>query len=165
MYRLARYDAAGPWNRIADGIAVSGIQQTYPVTDPDYAGLLPDSFNLRGQIRNAANINPATVLAPALRALAQPLIYDFHALPNRGLRLHAPGEILGIEESAAGVKFTVRGWSPRPYYAVVHGLRQTPQVRVNGAKVALSEPHEYQVAAGRVILRLEGQAVVELSPP
>lgn len=165
LCRLARHDTSGPWTQLAEGIVASGIQQTYPASDLDYAGLLPDSFNLRGQTRNPANINPATVLAPAIRTLAEPPIYDFRALPERGLRIHAPGAIQLTEAGRPGVAFTVHGWSPRPYYIVVNGLRQTPHVRLNGAPTVMAAPHEYQDAAGRLILRVEGRTLVELELP
>ena len=163
LYRLARHDASGPWTQLADGIAVSGIQQTYPATVPRSVGLLPDSFSLRGQTRNPADINPATLLAPALRALQQPLVYDTRALRHAGLRVHAPGELDQIEEGPERARFRVRGWSKHPYFVVVNGLRQAPQLRVDGRPTALESPHEYQAAARRLILRLEGVATVELA--
>ncbi len=165
LYRLAQDDAGGPWRQLADGIALSGIQQTHPATDADFQGLLPDSFNLRAQGRNGPNINPATVLAPAIRALGQPAIYDFQVLNRQGLIVQAPGEIAEIEEGTGGAKFTVHGWPAKPYYVVISGLRQAPGLRLNGAATALGAPHEYQAAEGRLILRLEGTATVELAHP
>jgi hypothetical protein len=59
LYRLAPLDPTGPWQHLADGITVSGIQQTWPRgSDPDRQGLLPDSFNLDSQSRNDPGINP-----------------------------------------------------------------------------------------------------------
>lgn len=165
IQRLARHDAAGPWRSLAEGIVRSGIQQTYPATDTNYVGLLPDSFGLRTQTRNAANINPATLLAPAIRALGAGEIYDFRALPRQGLRLHAPGTIRDLEERADGLRFTVAGWDPRPTFVLVNGLRQTPQVRLNGVPVSLAPPHEYQAAEGRLILQFTGTTAIELIHP
>ncbi|MCB1127341.1 MAG: hypothetical protein KDM81_12655, partial [Verrucomicrobiae bacterium] len=42
LNRLAAQDPAGPWRRIADGIAASGVQQSWTATDADRVGLLPD---------------------------------------------------------------------------------------------------------------------------
>jgi hypothetical protein len=165
IQRLARHDAGGPWRQLAAGIVRSGIQQTYPASDAKYPGLLPDSFNLRAQTRNPANINPATLLAPAIEALEQPALYDFRVLSRHGLRVHAPGGIREIAESADGVKFVLDAWSPRPCYVLVNGLRQPPEVRLNGAAVPLSAPHEYQAAAGRLILQITGRTEVELKHP
>jgi hypothetical protein len=165
IQRLARHDAKGPWLQLAAGIVRSGMQQTYPASDSDYAGLLPDSFSLRTQTRNAANINPATLLAPAIRTLGMGELYDFRVLSRQGLRLHAPGSIRDLEERTDGVRFTVAGWSARPAFVLVNGLRQAPQVRMNGNVVPLAAPHEYQAAAGRLILQVTGTAVIELAHP
>ena len=81
--RLARLDPTGPWSALADGIAASGILQTYPMDHPHH-GLLPDSFNLGPQSRNPADINPGTLQPPALRLLAgdrpAAIPYEFRAL-------------------------------------------------------------------------------------
>lgn len=163
LQRLAVHDSTGPWTRLADGIVISGIQQTYPDSDPDDPGLLPDSFNLRGQTRNPANINPATLLAPAIRTLERPLLYDFRALPKRGLHIHAPGAISDVAEREDGVTFTVRGWSPRPYVVLVNGLRQAPQLRINSQATPLAAPHEYQESAGRLLIQIRREAAITLS--
>lgn len=165
LLRLAQYRAGGPWRQLAEGIVRSGIQQTYPADDARNVGLLPDSFNLRAQVRNPANINPATLLAPAVRALDLPPVYDFHALPRQGVRVHAPGEIRDVEEHAEGFRFTVAGWGTRPYFVLVNGLRQAPQVRVNGRAVLLSPPQEFQAATGRLVLQVSGTATIEVGHP
>lgn len=165
LHRFARHDPAGPWKQIADGIAVAGIQHTYPVSDTDYLGLLPDSYNLRAQSRNGPAINPATVLAPALRALGQAPIYEFRAFSRHGLLVHAPGKITDVEERADGVKFTVSGWSKRPYWVMVNGLGQMPRLKIDGQEAPLTSPHQYRAAEGRLILQLRGQAVVEVLSP
>ncbi len=164
LYRLARHDPSGPWQQVAEGITISGIQQTYPETDADCRGLLPDSYNLRPQSRNGPNINPATVLAPAARWLRQP-VYDQRAFLRHGLMVHAPGAIESIEERAGGVRFTVRGWPREPYEILVVGLTQKPEVRVNGAPISLAPPHWFQAGERRLILRLEGTATVEVEHP
>jgi hypothetical protein len=165
LHRFARHDPAGPWQQIADGIALAGIQHTYPLSDTNYLGLLPDSFNLRRQSRNGPAINPATVLAPALRALGQAPIYDFRALSRHALQVHAPGKITGVEERADGVKFTVSGWSKRPYWVLVNGLWQKPRLKLDGREVLLTGPYQYQAAEGRLTLQLRGPAAVELLYP
>lgn len=165
LLRLARHVSDGPWRPLAEGIVRSGIQQTYPASDPKYLGLLPDSFHLRSQTRNPANINPATLLAPALSALGQPPLYEFRAFHRQGLGVHAPGALRDFVERADGLTFTVTGWSPQPYFVLITGLRQTPQVRLNGRTVLLNAPHEFQAAAGRLILQASGTARIELGHP
>lgn len=164
LYRLARHDTSGPWRQLADGIAISGIQQTYPATDANFVGLLPDSYNLRPQSRNGPNINPATVLAPTSRWLGQNA-YDHCAFLRHGFMVHAPGILDSVEERADGVRFTVHGWPRLPYEILVVGMTQKPVVRVNGSPTALTPPHQYQAAEGRLILQLSGTATVEVLHP
>ena len=101
LYRLVRHDPKGPWKQLADGITLSGIQQSWPPEDRDLQGLLPDSFVLRAQKRNGPAINPATVEACAAHLFNQPA-YDFWSFRKNGLRVHAPGEISTPKKSLAG---------------------------------------------------------------
>ncbi len=94
LYRFAKYDLAGPWQQIANGITASGIQQTWPRDlDPARQGLLPDSFNLKSQSRNDVAINPGTLLVNALRLYNRPALYDFQAFRDAGVFVHASGDI------------------------------------------------------------------------
>jgi hypothetical protein len=164
LYRFARHEPSAPWKQIADGIAVGGIQHTYPSSQIDHQGLLPDSYNLRLQGRNGPAINPATVLAPALRYYRQPLIYDFHAFRKHGLLVHAPGEIARPREAWDRVAFTFRGWSVQPSCVLINGLARPPQVRLDGKPVSLSQPHEFHAERGWLILQLPGTNSVEIIP-
>lgn len=59
LLRLAQYDDALDWRKIADGIVTSAERQEYPTGK--FAGLLPDSFNIQAQQRNPLNINPCAL--------------------------------------------------------------------------------------------------------
>ena len=169
LARLARLDPKGPWNALADGIAASGILQTYPMDHPHH-GLLPDSFNLEPQSRNPADINPATLQPLALRLLAgdrpAAIPYEFRAFRKSGLWVHAPGAVESIEDTPASVRFTVRPWSPRPSFVVVHGVGRAPSLTVNGQPIAFgpASPHQLLPDRGTVIVRLDGPrpSIVEL---
>ncbi|MBI2928438.1 MAG: hypothetical protein HYY24_22440 [Verrucomicrobia bacterium] len=159
---LARHQSDGLWTQLADGIATSGVQQTYPASDTNYVGLLPDSFNLRAQTRNAANINPATLLAPAVRLFHESAIYDFHCFRQSGLLVHAPGELSDLVEGTDDVSFTVTPWSPRPSYVLVNGLSKAPSARFDGRTVEFGSPHEYHPAEGRLTLQIQQRTRVEI---
>jgi len=162
LQRLAPHDSRGPWMQVANGIAAAGIQHTYPDTDTEFRGLLPDSFNLRAQTRNGPAINPATTLVPAIRMLGGDAVYGFVVLRQHGLCVHAPGAIDSVREDAAGARFRVQGWPAGPYFVLINGLRDEPTVRVNGQETPLSPPHQYSAAEGFVVLQIEG-ATEELS--
>lgn len=162
LYRLVRHDPAGPWQRLADGITAAGIQHTWPLTDADRKGLLPDFFHLRAQRSDGPAINPATLLANALRLYDRPEAYDFRAFPAQGLLVHSPGALRKVEERTDRVSFEVAAWSPNPCWLLIHGFRETPRVRINGQAVDLKEPHQFRPADGRLILSLNGPSTVEL---
>jgi hypothetical protein len=161
LYWFARHDPVGPWQQIADGISLAGVQHTWPLTDPERQGLLPDVFQLRAQRREGPAINPATVLACATRRLGGGAVYDFRAC-RPGFLIHAPGQIALIYERTEGVKFTVTGWSARPYWVLVNGIWRPPQVKVNGQEIQLLMPHQYLAEEGRLILQLRDRPEVEI---
>ncbi len=162
IYRLARYDRAGPWKRIADGIAASGIQQSWPITDADLGGLFPDSFDPVTQTRNPVAINPGTVQAPAIRLLGGPQLYDFRCLRASGLLVHAPAEITVQSDARAKAAFAVQGWLGRPYEVLIDGVRPNPKVIIDGKPAAFGDTHRYDAAKGRLILRVEGTPKIEV---
>jgi len=161
LYRLARYDPAGPWRKLADGIAASGVQQSWqPGDDPDLMALLPDSFAPRTQTRNPVAINPGTVQACAIRLFGGPEVYDYRVF--RQAVAHAPGAITDASERDGVLRFTVQGWLGRPYEVLVSGLKRPPVVRVNGARVALGAPNRYVPESGLLSLRVEGKSAIEI---
>ncbi|MGO8927082.1 MAG: hypothetical protein ACLQU3_09365 [Limisphaerales bacterium] len=161
LYRLVRHDPKGPWKQLADGITLSGIQQTWPPEDHDLQGLLPDSFVLRAQHRNGPAINPATVEACAAHLFNQPA-YDFWSFRKNGLRVHAPGEIRRVEEGAGRVGFEVESWVKAPYYVLINGLAPQPQVAINGQPMDLSGGNQFLAKEGWLILELKGKAQVDI---
>jgi len=161
IYRLARYDKDGPWTKLADGIAISGIQQSYPASAVDLQGLLPDSFNLRPQTRNPVAINPGTVQANAVRAMGKSPLYDFHAFHAAGIMVHVPGEITEPAESNGSASFKVAPWSHKPYYILITGCTAPPTVTVNGKAVVFGAGDVYDSHLKVAILRLVGPSKIE----
>ncbi|MFO0949677.1 MAG: hypothetical protein U0835_00705 [Isosphaeraceae bacterium] len=158
LFDLARHDPAGPWKVLAQGIAASGIAQSYPLDHP-HRGLLPDSFNLMEQSRNPAAINPGTLQPSALRFLAgeRGVAYTFRALRTSGLWVHAPGSVEVAEEGENRARLTVRPWSPRASSAVIHGVRPGTSLSIDGQPIApgANSPHRLLPDRGTLILRLE----------
>jgi len=163
IYRLAPRDPAGPWTQIADGIVISGIQQTWPAgSDPQRQGLLPDSFSLRSQQRHDPAINPGTLMAAAARLYGGLPLYDFHRFAKSGLLVHAPGSITELSDEATATEFTVQSGWDRPYYILVAGLRSKPRVSINDVQIALREPNEYVEPAGRLVLQFSGKGRIAI---
>lgn len=165
LHRLAEYDPTGPWRKIADGIAVVGVDMSWPRTDKDRQGLLPDIFHLRTQMRDGPAINPATVLLPAIRFFGEPAPYDYHVFRGQGLRVHAPGEISEAGEGPASATFRVKPWLPGPCRVMVNGLRTQPSLEINGRKVENGFPHQYLRSEGRLVILIEGDSLINLGHP
>jgi hypothetical protein len=159
LYHLARRDPAGPWQRLADGITFSGIQQSWPESDAALKGLLPDSLTLRSQTRNGPAINPATLQVCALPYFRQPPAYDFACLRKSRLLIHAPGEIKNIEDKQGHVSFEVTNWIARPCYLLVNGFDKAPRVKLNGRP---TDSSQFLQQEGRLILPMQGRAKVDL---
>jgi len=70
LTKLAPYDRALDWQRLARGILVAGQQMQYP--DGPLAGLLPDSFVLKTQQRRPWNINPCALVSVELALEGKP---------------------------------------------------------------------------------------------
>jgi hypothetical protein len=162
LYRLVRHDPKGPWKKLADGITVSGIQQSWPVENAELQGLLPDSFVLREQHRNGPAINPATVEACAVRYFSSVPAYDFRSFQRIGVLVHAPGEIKDPVETKDKVKFIVAPWVEGPYFVLINGLKQKPQLKIGRQKADCSAPHEFLEKEGRLILKLSGSTQIEV---
>ncbi|HLI47207.1 MAG TPA: hypothetical protein VKV18_00750 [Chthonomonas sp.] len=158
LYQLAPFDPKGPWRQIADGITISGIQQTWPVgSDPLRQGLLPDSFNLKGQIRNDPAINPCTLFAELPSLFRKTPLYSLRAFPKHHLLLQAPGAIEAVRETSNEVICEVNGWPKGRYYALVSGFQTKPEVLVNG-KPAQMGTTTFDQPTGRLVVALEGKA-------
>ena len=156
LYRLVRHDPQGPWRQLADGITLSGIQQSWPREDRDQQGLLPDSFVLRAQRRNGPAINPATLEACAAHLFNQPA-YDFWSFRQNSLRVHAPGQIKEATEAPGQVSFVVESWVKSPYFVFVNGLVRPPRLMVNGIPADGAAPHQFLPKEGWLILQLPGK--------
>ena len=162
LYRLLPHDPGGPWERLADGIAASGVQQTWPATDRERQGLLPDFVHLREQTRDGPGINPGTVGACAARLYDQPPLYDFRCFRKAGLIVHAPGAMTDVRDDAGAAEFTVEPWTDRPCFLLICGAGAETLVRVNGAEPAAGSGLETSPAEGRIVVPIRGKSRVSL---
>jgi hypothetical protein len=158
LNRLAHSDPKGPWRRLADGIALSGVQQSFPLSEKDRQGLLPDSFNLLGQVRNDPSINPATLLPVAIPAYGRPTPYTMLSLRKAGVFLQAPCKVSGVTESPSRAAFTVEGWPEGEYWVLLSGLAAGPKVTVNGVPAAVDFRRD--AGCGLLAVRIRGRAQI-----
>jgi len=126
LHLLSECDLEGPWEKIAKGITATGLQMTWPQTDVERQGLLPDFFHLKAQISDGPAINPGTVQAHLTELYGRGKIYDVKRLADRGWFIHAPCEISNIRQDGDSVTFTTGGWGDKRYYVLISGIEQEP---------------------------------------
>lgn len=160
LYRLAAHDQQGPWKRLADGIVVSAIQQTYPLGDPRQ-GLLPDSFDLVQQSRNPADINPGTLQPLAVEYFTGIPAYDVQGWQSADRRcwVCVAGSASDLKSETTDNQvidsFIARPWRAGRSTVVVHGYTARPKIRVadqelDNDAVGFTEP------AGPLLIKLPG---------
>jgi hypothetical protein len=159
LYRLGKYTSQGPWKQLADGIVISGIQQTFPADSPTRKGLLPDSYVLRAGVRQNPAINPGTVQAPAMHYFGRP-IYDFAACRNSGVLVHAPGRISDVLDEKESVRFHVSTGIGRGRVLLAR-CRARPVVAVNGQESEVDWQTEQSIA----VVDISGDATVRVAFP
>ena len=125
LHLLSEYDRQGPWEQIANGITATGLQMSWPASDAERQGLLPDFFDLSAQISAGPAINPGTVQAHVPELYGKGKLYDMKKLPRSGWLIHAPCAISNVREDSGRVVFTVDGWGDEAYYVVISGIEET----------------------------------------
>jgi hypothetical protein len=165
LHLLSQFDPDGPWEKIAKGITVTGLQMSWPRTDEQRQGLLPDSFDLRAQISQGPAINPGTVQTHLAELYGKGTIYDVKKLPRRGWFVHAPCIISNIREDKNSVTLTVHGWGDEQFYVLISGVEIEPsEILVNPDKSHTDQSAETQYSHEQKILliALEGKSTIQI---
>lgn len=162
LYSLAQYDPDGPWEQIAKGITATGLQMSWPPSDQERQGLLPDFFDLIAQIADGPAINPGTVQAHLPELYGKGKLYDVKKLPKHGWFVHAPCLISNIRENEDSVTLLVDGWGDKQYYVLISGIEKEPnEVRVRKSN-AHSDEIQYHPERKLLIVTLEGKADIQI---
>jgi len=168
LHLLSVCDTKGPWEKIAKGITTAGLQMSWPVTDKERRGLLPDFFDLKAQIGAGPAINPGTVQAHIAELYDKGKIYDVKKLANSGWFIHAPCAISDVREDKETVVFAVDGWGDKQYYVLVSGIEREPRdVLARGVVQESAEASAFEFADkefhaeyGSLIIRLQGKSEI-----
>jgi hypothetical protein len=165
LHLLNEFDPNGPWEKIANGITVTGLQMSWPRTDEQRQGLLPDSFDLRAQISQGPAINPGTVQAHLAELYGKGTIYDLKRLYHSGWFVHAPCTISDIREDSSSVTLTVDGWDNKQCYVLISGVQTEPsEILVNPDKSHTDQSAETQYNREQKILliAIEGKSTIQI---
>lgn len=162
LQQLQCSDPSGPWKHLARGIVAAGLQHTWPDSDADRGGLLPDFYLLKAQRRDGPAINPATLQVPAIPFFDQPPPYSRHVFRRHGVVAHAAGELRSAEERPDTLSLETVPWPSASSALFLNGVWSEPEVWLNGSRVTVAPPHEYRPATGHLVLMLQGPQRVEL---
>jgi len=170
LQMLSECDTEGPWEKIAKGITTAGLQMSWPGTDKERQGLLPDFFDLKAQIGAGPAINPGTVQAHLSELYGKGKIYDLKRLPQHDCFIHAPCAISDVREDKKQVVFVVDGWGEEPYYVLVSGIEKEPnEVRVrklakesDRALTFESAEKEFYSECKYLVIRLNGKSEIQI---
>ncbi|MCH7559620.1 MAG: hypothetical protein IIB56_19515, partial [Planctomycetes bacterium] len=171
LQMLSECDTKGPWGKIAKGITTAGLQMSWPLTDEERQGLLPDFFDLKTQIGAGPAINPGTVQAHLAELYGKGKIYDVKKLPNSGWFVHAPCVISDIRENGDCITLVVDGWGEKQYYVLVSGIEREPRdvlVRrvvqeSTEAPVFKSAEKEFHSEYGNLVIKLRGKSEIRIN--
>jgi len=170
LQMLSVCDTKGPWEKIAKGITSAGLQMSWPVTDKERQGLLPDFFDLKAQIGAGPAINPGTVQAHIAELYDKGKIYDVKKLASIGWFIHAPCTISDVREDRKTVVFVADGWGDKQYYVLVSGIEREPRdVLASGVVQESAEPSAFESAEkefhaeyGSLVIRLQGKSEIRI---
>lgn len=114
LTELAKHDSSLDWKQIAEGILITAEQMQYP--DGEFAGTLPDSFNLGDQRRLPAYVNPCVLVA--LREKLAGRNDSVSVAANSQFRVVAPFPVRIQNEQAL-----VQGKAGVSYQIIVNGTQ------------------------------------------
>jgi hypothetical protein len=140
------------WHRLSTAITISGVQQSWPVTDAERQGLLPDFFHLRDQRSDGPAINPGTVGSHLPDAYGKGRIFSRIAVGKDRLLVHAPGQLTVGADGAVQVD----AWPQTPYRILLSNLSAKPTVTWNGKPVSI----DYLPSHGAAIVLVEGKGTL-----
>ncbi len=144
LHQLGQYDSSDPWRMLAKAITAAGLQMTWPETDLERQGLLPDFFHLRAQISDGPAINPGTVQAHVAELFGRGQLYDVRRVDGRNWFVHAPCAIEDVDCSGNSVSFALDGWGDASFAVLIAGVSSAPSrvtVRELGDDAAEAETH------------------------
>jgi len=165
LHLLSEYDPNGPWKKIAKGITVTGLQMSWPQTDKQRQGLLPDFFDLRAQIAAGPAINPGTVQAHLAEAYGKGKIYDVKRLPDRGWFIHAPCMISNISENKDCVTLSIDGWGSKQYYVLISGIEKEPHeviIDADKSRAVRTAETRFHQEQKILLIALEGKSEIQI---
>ena len=162
LYQLAGVDPEGPWLKLAQGITIAGLQESWPTKDADRQGLLPDYFLLNDQVSDGPAINPGTVGAHLPEAYGQGKLYDVRRLKGKAWFVHAPCEITSIAEQ--GFNCEVRGRGLEKFAGECSDIRNRQTSQADSCEWIAGYECDLRCRIETVRIPITGKTIIEIEP-
>ena len=158
---LCKPEEAAFWRTIADGIVASGVGQSYPASEPDWQGLLPDSVYVDGQTRNPPGINPGDVQENLAEMLKSPY-YALRAFPGKvPVLLHAAGDATDLVRKGNTLTCRIAAWPETESRLVLTRIDPIASIALNGKLLAFSHDAARRIAVVTLPPRAEGRLAIK----
>jgi hypothetical protein len=165
LHLLSEFDPDGPWEKIAKGITVTGLQMSWSLSDKERQGLLPDFFDLRAQVAAGPAINPGTVQAHLAELYGKGTIYDVKRLPKRGWFVHAPCRISDIREDEDYVTLSIDGWDSKQYFVLISDIEKEPReviIDVDKSRALPTPEMQFHHEQRVLLITLKGKSQIQI---
>ena len=163
--RLCPSDEAAFWRTVADGIVASGAHQTYPVTETERQGLLPDSVYIEAQTRNPAPINPGDVQENLAEMLKSPYyaLRAFKVVTNRDtpVLLHMAGNAENLTCRGNVLACSIVAWPDTESRIVPTRIGSISSVTLNGKPLAFRHDVARHVAVVTLPAKAKGKLEIK----
>jgi hypothetical protein len=167
LFDLAALRPKGPWAQIAKGIARTGLRMTFPSTDAERQGLLPDFYHLQAQVSDGPAINPGTVQANLPGVFDLPPLFTLRRLNRDQILLIAPCDSYSLESDDSQLQLVLRGWKSGPFQIMLSRVDAPPQsVRartLDSASIAKPLEHDYHPERGHLIIEVPGECELTIA--
>ena len=147
------------WNKVATGITITGLQESFQLDDEVRQGLLPDYYLLKAQQSDDPAINPGTVQIGLAEAYNRGNMFGKFPICTGSL-IHLLGTASHVIGDAANFKAELKLWPKDKTEVLVSGIPQKPvTVTWNGKAI----PFEWYPEHQALILKLTGKGTLKVN--
>ena len=147
------------WNKVATGITITGLQESFQLDDEVRQGLLPDYYLLKAQQSDGPAINPGTVQIGLAEAYNRGNMFGKFPICTGSL-IHLLGTASHVIGDSSNFKADLQLWPKDKTEVLVSGIPQKPiNVTWNGKAI----PFEWYPEHQALILKLVGKGTLKVN--
>ncbi|MBR6057016.1 MAG: hypothetical protein IKP58_02480 [Victivallales bacterium] len=147
------------WRKLATGITITGLQESFQLDDKVRQGLLPDYYLLNAQQSDGPAINPGTVQNGLPEAYERGDIFGKFPV-STGTILHLLGSASHIIGDSTHFSAELKLWPQTETEVLVSGIATKPlQVTWNGKKIDFDWYPEHQA----LVMKLMGKGTLKVN--